>query len=74
MTCPACHLTCVIGLIAWPVKRGGRGARTIPRDQVPSERELAQLRASLPVAPSEADLLRAVVAAGIVALRSRGAT
>lgn len=43
LTCWNCQRTYVIGLIAWPVKRGG--ARTLPRDQVPNERQLAQLRA-----------------------------
>lgn len=34
----------IIGLIAWPVGLGG-GTATIPRDQVPNERQLGQLRA-----------------------------
>lgn len=42
--CHGCQLRCVIGLIAWPVVQGSWG-RTLPRDQVPGERELAQLRA-----------------------------
>ena len=51
-TCYRCHLTCIIGMICWPVKRGRPGAKagdaggpTIPKDQVPNERQLAQLRA-----------------------------
>ena len=42
LACPECGLVLVIGLIAWPVKHGAR--RTAPRDQVPNERQLAQLR------------------------------
>lgn len=42
--CPSCRLTFVLGLLAWPVERGPAAA-TLPRDQVPSVRQLAQLRA-----------------------------
>jgi hypothetical protein len=43
LQCPECKLVLVLGLLAWPVKPGQ--ARTAPRDQVPQERQLAQLRA-----------------------------
>lgn len=43
--CPSCRLTCVLGLLAWPVRPGGRAVASLPRDQVPSYRQLAQLRA-----------------------------
>ncbi len=42
--CPACLMKFVIGLLAWPVAQSSQ-ARTAPRDQVPNERQLAQLRA-----------------------------
>lgn len=45
LECPACELVMLIGLLAWPVGRGGtHGAQTVPRDQVPNERQLSQLR------------------------------
>lgn len=43
--CPSCRMTFVLGLLAWPVAKGGQAAATLPRDQVPSARQLAQLRA-----------------------------
>lgn len=43
--CPSCRLTVVLGLLAWPVAPGGQAANTLPRDQVPDTRQLAQLRA-----------------------------
>jgi hypothetical protein len=39
-----CGLTFVVGLMLWPVQKGGI-AQTIPVDHVPHERELAQMRA-----------------------------
>ena len=40
-----CRKTYVIGLLAWPVSVGGRNtATTTPRDQIPTPRQLAQLR------------------------------
>lgn len=44
--CPSCRMTFVLGILAWPVASGGSaGPATLPRDQVPSYRQLAQLRA-----------------------------
>jgi len=44
LKCEECRLTFAVGLILWPVgNHQGRG--TIPMDQVPQERELAQMRA-----------------------------
>lgn len=43
-TCQSCRLVCVLGLLAWPVKAGSHSV-TRPRDQVPNERQLAQMRA-----------------------------
>jgi hypothetical protein len=43
--CQECKLTCVVGLILWPVAPGLGHSRTAPQDQVPGERENAQLRA-----------------------------
>lgn len=42
--CPQCHRRFLLGLLAWPIARGGHEVSR-PRDQVPSERELTQLRA-----------------------------
>ncbi len=41
--CPQCARAFVLGLLAWPAPP--RGEATRPRDQVPTERELTQLRA-----------------------------
>lgn len=43
LTCWDCGKSVVIGLIAWPVLERSHG-RTLPRDQVPNERQLAQMR------------------------------
>lgn len=43
LRCGECDLILIIGLVAWPVQPGG--AVTLPRDQVPNERQLGQLRA-----------------------------
>lgn len=43
LKCYGCQMTFMIGLIAWPVRAGNRAA-TLPRDQVPEERQLAQMR------------------------------
>lgn len=46
LECRACKLVCVAGIILWPVKPGlSHKQRTKPQDQVPGERENAQLRA-----------------------------
>lgn len=46
LKCPECGLVGVIGTIFWPVQVGGSNLkRTTPQDQVPHERELAQMRA-----------------------------
>lgn len=45
LKCHGCELTVLIGLLAWPVRVGGYTRRTAPMDQVPNERQLAQLRA-----------------------------
>src|SRR5258708_5061761 len=42
--CPSCELVVVLGLLAWPIKSGSTRA-TLPLDQVPNYRQLAQLRA-----------------------------
>ncbi len=42
--CEVCGLTCVAGIILWPTLEGGI-KRTAPQDQVPGERQNAQLRA-----------------------------
>ena len=42
LTCPSCGLVSLVALLLWPV---GGGQRTIPRDQVPNERQLAEMRA-----------------------------
>lgn len=44
LQCWACKYTFVLGLIAWPVRSAGPKARTVPRDQVPNERQLVQMR------------------------------
>jgi len=50
LTCHHCGKTYVVGLIAWPVQQGGgavgnpEGASR-PRDQVPNERQLSEMRA-----------------------------
>lgn len=44
LRCPACEMTVMLGLIAWPVVQGSGGA-TLPRDQTPHERQLGQMRA-----------------------------
>jgi rubrerythrin len=43
--CPQCKRRFVLGLLAWPMGQHAGGEPTRPRDQVPSERELGQLRA-----------------------------
>lgn len=46
LRCTGCAKVYVIGILAWPVQKGtGRIQLTIPRDQVPDERQLAELRA-----------------------------
>jgi ribosomal protein S27AE len=45
LKCPNCGLVVVVGLIAWPTLPKGGVPRTAPQDQVPGERENAQLRA-----------------------------
>lgn len=42
LTCWSCKFKGVVGLIVWPA---GKGLATAPRDHVPDERQLAQLRA-----------------------------
>lgn len=42
--CHGCSKTYLIGLIAWPVRMGGWTTGTKPMDQVPNERQLAQMR------------------------------
>lgn len=42
--CFECGLVLMLGLLAWPIRRGA-AKLTAPRDQVPSERQLSQLRA-----------------------------
>lgn len=44
LKCPQCDKTYLIGLLAWPV-RASWGKTTAPMDQVPHERQLAQMRA-----------------------------
>jgi hypothetical protein len=44
LKCCDCGLTLTIGLLAWPRKIGGKGTTTRPADQVPSERQLVQIR------------------------------
>lgn len=43
--CKQCGMAVILGILAWPIAPGGGGRVTRPRDQVPSERELAQIRA-----------------------------
>lgn len=43
--CRSCGKSYLIGLIAWPVRAGGWSQGTKPMDQVPNERQLAQMRA-----------------------------
>ncbi len=46
-TCTDCSKVFILGILAWPVPLGGtRGQKgaTLPRDQVPNERQLAELR------------------------------
>lgn len=45
LRCSDCGLVLMIGLLAWPVRKGGGKVASLPRDQVPNERQLAQLRA-----------------------------
>lgn len=40
--CPSCHLTCILGILAWPTTTAPHQTR--PRDQVPNQRQLLQLR------------------------------
>ncbi len=42
--CRVCRLTLLLGLLAWPVRAGGWTSVTKPMDQVPNERQLAELR------------------------------
>ncbi len=42
--CPSCGMVFTLGLLAWPVEPGSAPA-TLPKDQVPDWRQLAQLRA-----------------------------
>lgn len=45
LNCNPCGLTVQLGILAWPVLEGGAAHHpTPPRDQVPNERQLAQLR------------------------------
>lgn len=43
--CGQCGLLVTLGVLAWPLLPVGSRATSRPRDQVPNERELAQLRA-----------------------------
>lgn len=43
--CPSCRMTFQVGLLFWPVLRGGGQAPSIPRDQVVDYRQMTQLRA-----------------------------
>lgn len=42
--CPQCGLACILGILAWPIESSKWVTPSRPRDQVPSERELVQLR------------------------------
>jgi hypothetical protein len=48
--CFECGLVLMLGLLAWPIRRGA-AFLTPPRDQVPQERQLAQLRAITALGP-----------------------
>lgn len=43
-TCPSCRLRFVLGILAWPIGKGS-ATPTLPRDQVPEVRQLAEIRA-----------------------------
>jgi hypothetical protein len=45
LRCSDCGISVTIGMLAWPRLTGGADPKTRPRDQVPNERQLAQLRA-----------------------------
>ncbi len=45
LECPYCGLRGLLGLLWWPRRPPGGGPTTAGRDQVPAERQLAQLRA-----------------------------
>lgn len=46
LTCPQCQRVFLLGILAWPTRKGGaRVSNTLPRDQVPDERQRAELRA-----------------------------
>lgn len=45
LQCGTCRRSYVLGVVAWPIRRGINTANAPPRDQVPSPRQLAQLRA-----------------------------
>lgn len=45
LRCTECGKVFVIGLVAWPVRQGSGQTATKPRDQVPNERQLGELRA-----------------------------
>lgn len=42
--CDKCGLTLMFGLLAWPVEKGDPRPPTLPRDQVPTPRQVAELR------------------------------
>lgn len=44
ITCWDCGRKFVAGLLLWPVRKGRGDVRTLPRDQVPDERQLVQMR------------------------------
>jgi hypothetical protein len=39
-----CARKYVLGIVAWPVGKGGQAGKYTPEDQVPNERQLAALR------------------------------
>jgi len=47
-TCMYCERTWIVGIALWSMKRGIAAPVTKPGDQIPHERQLAQLRALLP--------------------------